>query len=337
MEPHRCAGAQAHASAGLLERSEALLQRRGFAHVGHGPELGERSQVRLGLRPDLGRVDEQLGLAARRHNRERQHHGIVGHIRAADVEQPADRIREREHHRILAVGLEGGLQLGNLLLGGLAGIAQRVGDHRALGRGGTLAAPDAIDRVARQRLQLDALGPKLLLQLVERARRVQPGVEADRGAGFQVLADPVRGFGRGNLQHLESLGVHLLGGLQDVAAVDEQGGSAARHHGQAGRAREAREPGQTLCRRRHVLVHVLVGVRHQHGIELEPHERLAQARHALSRTLARLGRLEPLEHAEVIGRARVSAQPALAASAPPHQRAGCAALSRPSSTAMSGS
>jgi hypothetical protein len=59
--------------------------------------------MRFGLRSDFARVDEQLGLAGDRHDGEGQRHGIVGHVRSANVEQPADGIREGEHDGILAV------------------------------------------------------------------------------------------------------------------------------------------------------------------------------------------------------------------------------------------
>ena len=97
-------------------------------------DLGERRQMRLGLRPDLGRIDEQLRLAARRHDRERQRHRVVRHVRAADVEQPGDGIGQRQDHRVLALLAQGRLQLGDLLLGRLAGVFHRMRDHRALRR-----------------------------------------------------------------------------------------------------------------------------------------------------------------------------------------------------------
>ena len=101
------------------------------------------------------------------------------------------------------------------------------------GGAGRSLAPHAVDRVLRQRLQLDALAFQLLLQVVHGDRRMQPRIEADHGAGLERLAEPVRQLGRRHLQDLEDAGVHLLGRLQDVAAVDEQRGRLARHDGQS--------------------------------------------------------------------------------------------------------
>ena len=118
-----------------------------------------------------------------------------------------------------------------------------------------------------ERLELDGLAFQLLHQLVHGDRRMQPRIEADDSTGLERRAEPVRQLGARHLQDFKDARVHLLGRLQDVAAVDEQRGRLARDHRQSGRAREPREPGEPLPAWRDVFVHVLVGMRHQHRIE----------------------------------------------------------------------
>ena len=107
---------------------------------------------------DLGAVDEQLGLAARRHDGERQRHGIVRYVRAADVEQPGDRIRAASAPRRPGRPCAGSPAARDLLLGRLAGILQRVRDDRDPCGGAGRALPHTRSTgLLRERLQLDAL------------------------------------------------------------------------------------------------------------------------------------------------------------------------------------
>ncbi len=274
-----------------LERRQPPLEGRRLG------DLGQRCQVRLGLRPDLGGIDEQLGLAACGHDGEGQRHGVVRDVTAADVEQPGDGIGQRQDHRVLAFLAQGRLQLGDLLLGRLAGVLHGMRDHRALRWGGPLATPDAVDRIGRQWLELDALGLQRLGQVLDHGGGVQPGIEAHHAAGLQVPAEPVLELGLRHLQHLEGARVDLRRRLHHVAPVDQQRRGGAAHHGQPGRAREARQPLEPLGAARHVLALVLVGARHQHGVEPGLGHQPAQLVDTLGAALARFGGIVGLEHA----------------------------------------
>ena len=63
------------------------------------------SQVGLGLGIELFLCDEQLRLTLRGHDREGEGNRVVLHVAAADVEQPRYRVRQGQHHGVLAICL----------------------------------------------------------------------------------------------------------------------------------------------------------------------------------------------------------------------------------------
>ncbi len=78
---------QPHAPLGFAQRLDAGLERGGRCNLHHAVEL----RLRLARQPLA--CEEQLRLAAGGHDRERQHDRIVRHVLAANVEQPAHRVR----------------------------------------------------------------------------------------------------------------------------------------------------------------------------------------------------------------------------------------------------
>jgi hypothetical protein len=58
---------------------------------------------------------------------------------------------------------------------------------------------------------------------------------------------------------MPGLAVDLFGGLQRIAAVDEDGGLIGQDHGHAGRPGEAGQPGQPLFGLRDILILLLIG------------------------------------------------------------------------------
>ena len=150
-----CLGIKAHALALRFERRQPL---------------GKRARRQTAWRPAprarafRGRIsrgfDEEFGLAASGHDREGEHHGIVRDVVAANVEEPADRVGQRQDGGALAVALEPRLNLCDLFSGRLAGERERLGDDRAGGWFRLILAPQGIDRILRKGLELDALQPR---------------------------------------------------------------------------------------------------------------------------------------------------------------------------------
>ena len=96
---------------------------------------------------------------------------------------------------------------------------------------------------------------------------MKPRIVGEHAAGRQVVGDPILGRGLGQLDRRDHGGVHLLGRLHRVAAIDHEGRLALQHDGRAGRAGEAGEPGQALGALRHVFALMLVGARHHEAVE----------------------------------------------------------------------
>ena len=92
----------------------------------------------------------------------------------------------------------------------------------------------------------------------------------------QGIGKPIVKLLLGDVNHLDAAARGLTGALQRIAAVDEQGGALCQHHRRAGRAAEARDPGQALGARRHVFALVLVGARHDEAVKAAPRQFFAQ-------------------------------------------------------------
>ena len=111
------------------------------------PQAHGIAQMFLQFGRALARIHEQIGRSVAMQNRERQRKRGMRHVRAADIEQPADRIRHGQHGGIAAMLAR---VFGNphpLGFGVLARQRQamryRLGDRRF-----RLIAPHRIDRVA---------------------------------------------------------------------------------------------------------------------------------------------------------------------------------------------
>ena len=132
----------------------------------------------------------------------------------------------RQHQRIDAELAD--LQPDPLELLGLdlAGKLRAVNGDRAERRGRALG-PHRIQRVAVDRDQLRAgLGAGRGQPLGCR-RSVQPRVKTEAVAGREMLGQPVFRRRIGQRLDMPGLAVDLFGGLQRIAAIDENGGLAA--------------------------------------------------------------------------------------------------------------
>ena len=108
-------GIEPHALAGRAQRLQPCGERFGRA------DLGERFEVRAHCRLELLGREEQLRLAGDRHDGEGEGHRRVRDVGAADVERPGDAVAEGENDRILAIGLQALLNVGDLVLCRAAG------------------------------------------------------------------------------------------------------------------------------------------------------------------------------------------------------------------------
>ena len=147
--------------AGLVERVEDRRDRAlGIDHDGLALELAERAfelgalveahavaEMLADVGADLLAGDEQVGGAVGIDQRIGQRDRRVGHVRAADVERPGDRIERGQHRRVgVLLGQPVG-DLGALLGRRLAGILVGLDDEMGLRRLGPVL-PDLVDRIA---------------------------------------------------------------------------------------------------------------------------------------------------------------------------------------------
>ena len=163
------------------------------------------------------------------------------------------------------------------------------------GRGGPVR-PDRVDRVLREAYELAADRGHRLAQALDLAGRMQPGIDAEPYAVGLAGLDPL-GRRHGNeIARLEGPRVHLLGELSRIAPVDEDDRPLFQDQRDAGRSREAGQPGQAFGACRHIFAQELVGTRHQHAVHSEGAERRAQLGHPRLSLVRRGLRLECLEH-----------------------------------------
>ena len=225
---------------------------------------------------ELPAVDEQRDVAVLAQDRERQGQWRVRHVAAADVQQPGDRFRHRQHRCGGALLGQAAPEPGPLRFGALAGIALGMRHHRGE-RCRRPARPRLVDQICdRLEARSGALGAGA--EALNLLRRVQPRVIADHGALPGRAGEPAPGRLVDQMADLEQRGVDLRRRLQGIAAVDEQRGAVAQHDDQARRAGEAGQPGEALPRRRHVFPLILVGARHDEAVDPARRHHLAQPR-----------------------------------------------------------
>ena len=229
---------------------------------------------------ELATVDKEANAGVVTQDRERQRQRGVGHVAAADVEEPGDRFGHRQYRRRDPVLGEATGEPLALRLRAFAGKAVGMRHDRRQGCG-RLVRPDPIQRVAIDRAKAGAGffgGGGKALDLV---RRVQPRVVAEHGAGFEGGADPPRWRLVDQMVDFEQIAVGLLCGLQRIAAVDEECGALAQHDRKPGRAGKPGKPSEALAARRHIFALMLVRARHDKAVETARGELAAQPRCAV--------------------------------------------------------
>ncbi len=125
-----------------------------------------------------------------------------------------------------------------------------------------------IDGVLLHAHQLDATLGQHRLGIVIPGQAVQAGVEADPGAGRQLIRQPLHMGIFHQMEKLEELGRCLHAGLHRVTTVDEQGRPLRQDDGEAGGAVETRDPVQSLGVGGNVLPQMLVVVGDDEGVQL---------------------------------------------------------------------
>ena len=103
-------------------------------------------QMRRDLRPDLGRINEQDHVAVRLQNGKGLQHRVFRHIRTPDVQEPADRVRQGQHCRILPGAAQLPRQSPPLGQRAFAGHCVGMGKREPL-RSRWLVRPDHIDEI----------------------------------------------------------------------------------------------------------------------------------------------------------------------------------------------
>ena len=253
----------------LARIDQHLLARQG---VQRGVERG-RGLQRHGIAQPAGqfighlaRIKEQLRRAVRPHHSLSQRQGGADHVTAADVEQPGQRRRGRQHGGLRARPGDGLADARAFGGAGLAAVAVLVRHHRG---GRLLRALFGPGQVERVRIDRPQLGPGLrsrTLQRGERVRAVQAGVIADDRTGWSALQ--IGGHTTVHeIEDLELRRIDLGPDLNGVASIGEHRRPILHHHARTGRAGEAAQPGQPVVGGRQILVLVFVLMRDQQAVE----------------------------------------------------------------------
>ncbi len=219
-------------------------------------------------------IDEQLDRPVARHRGVAQRQRRVGHVAAADVEQPGDRFRlvqDRDADVAAVQGLGDQRALGGAVEAGQVGREHLDPPERRR----RPALPDAVDRVGVEGDQGAAGTAHRVADPAHPGHRVQLRIIPEPAAG-QVLGDVVGRRGAHQVADLPAGAVDLLAGLQGVATVDEQRRPVGEHHGDAGRAGESGQPGQPFGAERQMLAHVLVGARQHEAVDMRRRQGGAQ-------------------------------------------------------------
>ena len=207
-----------------------------------GAEVGAQGVV------GLGGVGEERDAAVGVQDREGERHRRPGDVGAADVEEPGDRVGQREHRGGEVAGDEAAGDLGALLGRGAAGERVRVGDDRRAPAAAAGRARRASTRFATRTRPI-CRGPSAASRPSISLAVCSQGSKPRRPPPGSTSTSQSAGLSSGMAQDGEEAGVDLILHLQPVAAVDEDAGAVAGDDRHAGRAGEAGEPGEPLVAR----------------------------------------------------------------------------------------
>ena len=158
-------------------------------------------------------------------------------------------------------------------------------------------APERIDKPGQ--LGRDACAPPGERRLEARhlGDRMKPRVEPHARPLTEPFGQPIPWPRSRRLDDLIGGGVNLLGRLGGIAAINEKRRLIAEYDGKARRACKARQPGEPFGARGDVFALVLVGTRHQIGVEpVRSHELAERGESARFLATTRCRSLERLKH-----------------------------------------
>jgi hypothetical protein len=179
-------------------------------------------------------------------------------VRAADVEQPGDRIERGDHHGIVAAAVQPGGDIGALVRRCSPGSIVAM-DFEPRGAGLRTALPDAVDGVARHRHEFGAAGAQQFGGGFHPAAGMQPRVITDAVTLRSMVGEPLRGAGFRHVLIFEQIAWHLFAHLQRVTAIGEDRGALADHRRRASRPGKAGQPFESLGIAADIFAHMFVG------------------------------------------------------------------------------
>ena len=241
----------------------------------------------------LGRVNKQIHAAIGVKDGKAQHDRHALDIIAADVQQPVDAVGFAQHTGLMPCLPQAVAQTAAFLGAGFACIFEFM-HNDAPGRGRRLVGPDAVNQIV-DALQGDVAALKCLLNFVDFAFDMQPGVKADDPPLGKLRAQPVGQPGFGPVNRGEVIGIDLRADLQTIAPVNKHARDILQRGAEPGRAGKARQPGKALVARRHPLALMGVAAGHQKaGQPLACHlaTQCGKARRAIGGTRCCLERLQ---------------------------------------------
>ena len=252
-----------------------------------------RAKMRQRCRIELCRVSEQADAGIVLQDGKAMQHRVARHIRATDVQKPAQAVGQGDHCRRLAIGAQRGGKAGAFGGTGFAGKCHRMRKGAPLRRAG-LIRPDPVNRVLCQGFKADA-GSGRFRQAGNLILAVQPGVKPDDAFG-QMLRYPVTGLGLGPVHRGEPGQINLRFHLRPVAPVDEDPRHIRQNDAKPGGPGKPGQPLQAFVTRGHVFALMRIGTGHKDTVNAQPRQFCAQGRKA-GRTGTGVGRgLEGLEH-----------------------------------------
>ncbi len=247
-----------HPPALAAELFEIAFEMLRLLQIGEGAKLFAQCAI------ELARIDIKAGLADFEDQRVGERQRRMRDVGAANVEQPRDRMRiADDKHVVVGDKRREPAEFPRCVFAGVAARMQADSTQRrrrALG-------PERIDGVRLDGDQFGAGAPDRLVQPLDLIGGMQPGVIAKARALAQIGFEPFLGSGRGKPQRLEDGRIDLVPDGQRIAPVDENRGAVAQHNGDAGRAAEARQPGEALLRGGHIFVLMPVGARNDESIK----------------------------------------------------------------------
>ena len=271
--------------AGRIDPHRTRQRREGSGEIRHRGQRHLRPQMRAQLCVKFRGIGKKLQAPVVAQNPEGLHHRIAGNVAAPDVQQPAKRIRQAEHRRLLP--RMGHIRRQARAFGGTAFACkfQRMHAGRGGGRRGAFG-PDPVHQIGNRR-QRHARAVERGFNRRDLGGGVQPRVKAHASPLGQGLAQPGAGLDLGP-GHGGELGRNLILDLHPVAPVDEHPGPVGQRDAEPRRAGKAGQPGEALIAGGDIFALMRIGAGDEEPRQLFRHQFAAQ-RGQPGRTILRPG------------------------------------------------